>query len=140
MGRGHAGVFGKTLSRALRRILAHRWRAIAGIVAALTCHPGVPTPALADEGGVSLWTPGFFGSLAATPAQTGFSFVVMYYHTSVSAGADVAFDYGKENVRFLEGGVLLDESFDSHKYVHTVRSALVWRFNFGSGAPVAARY
>ena len=48
-------------------------------------------------------------------------------------------DYGKENVRFLEGGVLLDESFDSHKYVHTVRSALAWRFNFGRGAPVACR-
>ena len=27
---------------------------------------------------------------------------------------------------------------DSHKYVHTVRSELVWRFNFGG--PVVARY
>ena len=31
-------------------------------------------PALADEGGVSFWVPGFFGSLAATPLQPGFSF------------------------------------------------------------------
>ena len=65
---------------------------IAGIVAALTCHLGVTaTPALADEGGVSFWVPGFFGSLAATPQTPGFSFATMYYHTSVKAGPDVAF-------------------------------------------------
>ena len=46
--------------------------------------------ALADEGGVSFWVPGFFGSLAATPQQPGWSLATIYYHTSVSAGADVA--------------------------------------------------
>src|SRR5438034_9197464 len=50
----------------------------------------VPTIALADEGGVSFWVPGFFGSLAATPQQPGWSLATIYYHTSVSAGADVA--------------------------------------------------
>ncbi len=49
------------------------------------------TPALADEGGVSFWVPGLFGSLAATPQTPGFSFATIYYHTSVKAGADVAF-------------------------------------------------
>jgi outer membrane immunogenic protein len=49
-------------------------------------------------------------------------------------------DYGKENVRFLFEGVATDESIESRKYVHTVRSALVWRFNFGGGGPVMARY
>src|SRR5438105_4152603 len=29
--------------------------------------------ALADEGGVSFWVPGFFGSLAAAPQQPGWS-------------------------------------------------------------------
>lgn len=48
-------------------------------------------PALADEGGVSFWVPGFFGSLAATPQQPGFSFATIYYHTSVSAGGNVGF-------------------------------------------------
>jgi hypothetical protein len=48
-------------------------------------------PAVADEGGVSFWVPGFFGSLAATPQQPGFSFATIYYHTSVSAGGNVAF-------------------------------------------------
>jgi hypothetical protein len=35
--------------------------------------------------------PGFFGSLAATPQQPGFSLATIYYHTSVSAGGNVAF-------------------------------------------------
>jgi hypothetical protein len=50
----------------------------------------VPMPAIADEGGVSFWLPGFFGSLAAAPQQPGWSLTSIYYHTSVSAGADVA--------------------------------------------------
>src|SRR5262245_7962429 len=50
----------------------------------------VPTLARADEGGVSFWLPGFFGSLAASPLQPGWSLTSIYYHTSVSAGAGVA--------------------------------------------------
>ena len=50
----------------------------------------VSQASFADEGGVSVWTPGFFGSLAATPQQPGWSLVNFYYHTTVSAGADVA--------------------------------------------------
>lgn len=46
--------------------------------------------AWADEGGVSFWLPGTFGSLAAVPQQPGWSQAVTYYHTSVSAGGDVA--------------------------------------------------
>ena len=49
-----------------------------------------PTIAAADEGGVSFWLPGLFGSLAAAPQQPGWSLTSVYYHTSVSAGADVA--------------------------------------------------
>ena len=51
---------------------------------------GAPTVASADEGGVSFWLPGTFGSLAAAPQQPGWSFAGIYYHTSVSAGGDVA--------------------------------------------------
>jgi hypothetical protein len=46
--------------------------------------------ALADESGISFWVPGFFGSLAATPQQPGWALANIYYHTSVSAGGDVA--------------------------------------------------
>jgi hypothetical protein len=48
------------------------------------------TVAAADEGGVSFWVPGQFGSLAAAPQQPGWSFADIYYHTSVSAGGQVA--------------------------------------------------
>ncbi len=48
-------------------------------------------PALADEGGVSFWVPGFVGSLAATPLVPGFSFTNLLYYSQVSAGGDVAF-------------------------------------------------
>jgi len=50
-----------------------------------------PQLAQADEGGVSFWLPGLFGSLAAVPQQQpGWAFATFYYHTSVSAGGDVA--------------------------------------------------
>jgi hypothetical protein len=51
---------------------------------------GAPTVAAADEGGVSFWIPGFFGSLAAAPQQPGWSLTNMGYQTSVSADAGVA--------------------------------------------------
>jgi hypothetical protein len=56
----------------------------------VTLVASTPNIADADEGGVGFWLPGFFGSLAATPQQPGWSFAAIYYHTSVSAGGDVA--------------------------------------------------
>ena len=50
----------------------------------------VSQPASADEGGESFWTPGSFGSLAATRSQPGFSLTSAYYHTSTTAGSEVA--------------------------------------------------
>jgi hypothetical protein len=49
-----------------------------------------PTMSRADEGGISMWVPGFFGSLAATPLQPGFSLASIFYHTDVSASGAVA--------------------------------------------------
>jgi hypothetical protein len=46
--------------------------------------------ALADEGGVSFWLPGQFGSLAAAPAVPGWSWAAIYYHTTVGASGAVA--------------------------------------------------
>src|ERR1700746_2147271 len=60
-----------------------------GILSALLALP--TQTARADEGGVSFWLPGFFGSLAAVPAQaSGWSVTSIYWHDSVSAGGDVA--------------------------------------------------
>src|SRR5215813_6697655 len=62
------------------------------------------TSSLADEGGVSFWVPGFFGSLAAAPQVPGFSFGNILYYSQVSAGGDVAFakqvPLGNINVNF----------------------------------------
>ena len=69
----------------MRRQRALR-RAIAPIVLLF------PQVALADEGGVSFWVPGFYGSLAAAPQQPGWSLATIYYHTSVSAGGDVSLE------------------------------------------------
>src|SRR5262245_28507479 len=59
---------------------------------------------LADEGGVSFWVPGFFGSLAAAPQVPGFSFGNILYYSQVSAGGNVAFarqvSVGNINVNF----------------------------------------
>src|SRR5262245_27054609 len=57
----------------------------------LSCALSLPSAAFADEGGVSFWIPGFFGSLSAAPVQPGWSVANIYYHASVDAGGDVAF-------------------------------------------------
>jgi hypothetical protein len=50
----------------------------------------LPQLAVADEGGVSFWLPGTYGSLAAVPAVPGWSFAAFNYYDSVTAskGAD----------------------------------------------------
>ncbi|WP_084799663.1 transporter [Bradyrhizobium sp. Ai1a-2] len=64
------------------------WRLSAAAVAGLLVLPD--RAARADEGGISFWIPGFFGSLAATPQQPGWSISSIYYRTQVSAGGNVA--------------------------------------------------
>ena len=46
--------------------------------------------ARADEGGVSFWLPGLYGSLAAVPQTPGWSMGSIGYHTSVGASGTVA--------------------------------------------------
>jgi hypothetical protein len=64
------------------------WRCLAGAACA-TALTLAPHFAVADETGESFWTPGSFGSLAATPSQPGFSVTWNYYHTDTSAGSEV---------------------------------------------------
>jgi hypothetical protein len=51
---------------------------------------GMPKRAKADEGGVSFWLPGQYGSLAATPLQPGLSVAEIFYHASLFANGSVA--------------------------------------------------
>src|SRR5262249_50967414 len=60
------------------------------VMLAIALVASAPRNAAADEGGVSFWIPGLFGSLAAVPQQPGWSAATIYYHTSVSGGGDVA--------------------------------------------------
>jgi hypothetical protein len=50
----------------------------------------IPKTSFADEGGVSFWLPGLFGSLAAAPQQPGWSFAAINYYTNVSASGAIA--------------------------------------------------
>jgi hypothetical protein len=50
----------------------------------------MPGASLADEGGVSFWLPGLYGSLAAVPTAPGWSDFNSLYNSNVRAGADVA--------------------------------------------------
>jgi len=51
-------------------------------------------PALADEGGVSFWLPGNFGSLAAAPGTPGWAWATIYYHGTAAAAAGQQFPRG----------------------------------------------
>ena len=55
---------------------------------------GLVSSAYADEGGVSFWLPGQFGSLAAAPLEKGWSLPLIYYHTTASADAAKNFPIG----------------------------------------------
>jgi hypothetical protein len=69
---------------------SNRWRTCRGIGVALLMFGSMSGAAYADEGGVSFWLPGQFGSLAAAPAVPGWSGAVIYYHTTVGASGAVA--------------------------------------------------
>jgi hypothetical protein len=61
-----------------------------GIACAAAVLSFLPLDAWGDEGGESFWTPGSFGSLAATPSQPGFSLSSAWYRTDTKAGDAVA--------------------------------------------------
>ncbi len=52
----------------------------AWFVVAAAC--GICLSAHADEGGVSFWAPGQFGSLSAVPGAPGFGVPFVYLHSS----------------------------------------------------------
>jgi hypothetical protein len=56
----------------------------------------------ADEGGVSFWAPGLYGSLASTPGNPGLSFALVYYHGKADAGADKQLTHGGRIIVGLE--------------------------------------
>src|SRR5580693_3072439 len=77
-----------------RTITAHtKVCAAAGVLGALALL-WFPQETRADEGGISFWLPGNFGSLAAAPATPGWSWATIYIHTEVASGAGAQFPRG----------------------------------------------
>ena len=74
----------------MRPLLTDRVRALAALMSPIAAATIVLVvsqgPSRADEGGVSFWLPGQFGSLAAVPAQPGWAFADILYFTDVRAG------------------------------------------------------
>ena len=62
-----------------------------------------PCVAIADQGGISFWLPGIFGSLAAVPGVPGLSFQTLYVHTSVATNASKTFPLNGQIVSGLKG-------------------------------------
>ena len=73
-----------------------REQVLPAFVAALAVSLIAPDGARADEGGISFWLPGLFGSLAAVPGNPGLSWSNIYVHPQVSAGKTQAFARGGE--------------------------------------------
>ncbi|RNJ46272.1 phenol degradation protein meta [Mesorhizobium erdmanii] len=71
-------------------MLRNRFLAVALGLSALL-HAG---SAFADEGGISFWLPGQYGSFAATPTEPGWSWTTVYYRASLAAGSDQQFPRG----------------------------------------------
>src|SRR5690606_23552309 len=80
---------------------ARAGRVMAGVV--LAGMTAAPQAAHADEGGVSLWLPGIYGSFAALPGVPGWTLGGVYYHPSVSTGANAVFPRGGQIDLGVEG-------------------------------------
>lgn len=70
-----------------RRCLATPLVAAALAFAAITAEPAV---SFADEGGVSFWIPGLYGSLAAAPQVPGWAWAVVDLYNPVTASGNAA--------------------------------------------------
>ena len=55
------------------------------VVVAMSVAVTAPSASFADEGGVSFWYPGTYGSLAAERQEPGWSLSIIDYHATVSA-------------------------------------------------------
>jgi hypothetical protein len=127
--------------RAPRQNAAHR-RAVRFLLAVSICAgtflPSAPN-AIAVEGGISFWVPGFISSFAAAPLEPGFSFANVGYHTTVNAGADVAFarqvPRGNLTVNFT-GGLNIALNGDGNLYLAIPSYTFAERF-LGGQANIA---
>src|SRR5690242_6106277 len=67
----------------------HQLRLLGACVAVIAT-TSISTSSSADEGGVSFWFPGLYGSLAAVPQVPGWAVGIIDIYNPVSAGGNVA--------------------------------------------------
>jgi len=106
----------RTTGRTGRRVAAAASALLLGAVAI------APHVARADEGGVSFWIPGFFGSLAAVPPTPGWSVATIYYHTSTDAGRNLQFPRGGAIV----AGLVADADLGFVSPSYTFERPVLW--------------
>ena len=87
------------------------------MVIALSLHAG---PALADEGGVSFWAPGQFGSFSAVPTTPGWSVPLVYFHATADAGASKNFIVGGNLTAGIDATADLLFFFPTYTFVEPV--------------------
>jgi hypothetical protein len=80
-----------------------REQVLPAFVAALAVSLIAPDGARADEGGISFWLPGLFGSFAAAPGEPGWSIASFYVHPAVSANGGKEFFRGDRIVAGVQG-------------------------------------
>jgi len=94
-------IFDRASREVTKRKSVGRWAvsAVVGTIIGLATAPIVN----ADEGGISFWLPGLFGSLAAVPGHPGWGFTAIYVHPSASASAGTTFFRGGAFVAGVKG-------------------------------------
>ncbi len=123
----------RTDATSRQRATSRFWRAAAVAMCSFALLGGTVSKASADEGGVSFWLPGTYGSLAAVPGVPGWSFSTFNYYDSVSAGKNADFVRGGG----IEAGVnsRLDFQFVNPTYVFAT-AVLGGQASLGMGALV----
>ena len=64
---------------------ARRRKLVAGVFVGLCISASSEDRAKADQGGLSYWLPGTFGSLAAAPGVPGWAYSTIYLHVATAA-------------------------------------------------------
>ncbi len=80
-------------------------------------------PASADEGGVSFWAPGQFGSFSALPGEPGWALPIVYLHSSVDAGGGKTFTRGGRITLGIDADVDLLFALPTYTFASPVAGA-----------------
>jgi hypothetical protein len=107
------------------------------IFAAACLCPIYINTATADEGGVSFWLPGQYGSYAAAPGKPGWSFESTFYYASAAATAGASFSRGggvQAGIKSPIGFVMFTPTYSFSTPVLGAQAALGMTVLFGKNS------